>query len=204
MLPGNGFPILPAKPQRGQGLNTDWIQATLVIDRLVSQDNATGQDPPMPSQTPPDKLLLEFSLLKFDEITAIVAALGDDLATRALALPGANTPYGILNHCLGMMRRWSSSVNRGIEIPRDRDAEFTKTGPVTELLMRSASVREAFIADSSTVNPADPPAVVPEGREIFWSTTTRGVLLHVFEELCQHLGQLEITRDILIANAENH
>ena len=148
----------------------------------------------MPFSVPKGHLLLEFSLLKFDEMTRIVAALGDELAVLAPALPGANTPYGILNHCLGMMRRWSSTVNRGIEVPRDRDAEFTQVGPVAELLTRAAVV---------PVDPAAAPVYVPEGREVFWTATTNGVLLHVFEELCQHLGQLEITRDMLIANAEN-
>ena len=31
--------------------------------------------------------------------------------------------------------------------------------------------------------------------------TCEGVLLHVFEELCQHLGHLEITRDVLVLPA---
>ncbi|MGL3805261.1 mycothiol transferase [Paeniglutamicibacter sp. R2-26] len=151
----------------------------------------------MPQSPPKDHLLLEFSLLKFDEMTRIVAAFDDERAVRPPALPGANTPYGILNHCLGMMRRWSSSVNRGIEVPRDRDAEFTDTGTVRELLERAAVVRGQFVADVRAVDPAAAPASVPEGRAAFWTASTHGVLLHVFEELCQHLGQLEITRDIL-------
>jgi hypothetical protein len=35
----------------------------------------------------------------------------------------------------------------------------------------------------------------PDGR------TNGGVLLHVLEELFQHLGQLELTRDVLLARA---
>jgi len=31
----------------------------------------------------------------------IVTRLGDDLANRHLDLPGANSPYAILTHCLG-------------------------------------------------------------------------------------------------------
>ena len=143
------------------------------------------------------QVLLDFSLLKFDELTRVVGQLGDELATISPVLPGANSPYAILNHCLGMMRYWSSSVNRGIQIPRDRAAEFTVTGPVAELLTRAAEVREAFIADVVAVDPAAAPAQIPEGREDMWSSTAGGVLLHVFEELCQHLGQLEITRDLL-------
>lgn len=156
----------------------------------------------MPTSSPAGQLLLEFSLIKFDEITAIVASMSDTEAVRHSGLPGANTPYGILNHVLGMMRRWSSSVNRGIEIPRNREAEFTAVGSVDELLDRAGKTRQAFISDVLAVDFRQAPVQVPEGREIFWTSTTGGVLLHVFEELCQHLGQLEITRDLLGAISE--
>jgi len=34
------------------------------------------------------------------------------------------------------------------------------------------------------------------------ATTQGGVLLHIYEELSQHLGQLELTRDIVTAPAK--
>ena len=60
----------------------------------------------------------------------IVTELGDDLANRRPDLPGANSPYAILTHCLGVIGGWASTVNLGQVIPRDRAAEFTATGPV--------------------------------------------------------------------------
>jgi len=41
-----------------------------------------------------------------DQMTVIVTELGDDLANRKPVLPGANSPYVILRHCLGVMEFW--------------------------------------------------------------------------------------------------
>ena len=63
----------------------------------------------------------------------IVVELGDELANRRPDLPGANSPFAILTHCLGVTARWASTVNLGEVVPRDRDAEFTATGAVATL-----------------------------------------------------------------------
>ena len=44
--------------------------------------------------------------------------------------------------------------------------------------------------------PVNPPP--PEDHPGF-DATQGDVLLHVYEELAQHLGQLEVTRDVLLA-----
>ena len=47
---------------------------------------------------------------------------GSALTTVDTALPvdGSISPCAILTHCLGMMRHWSSTVNLGRPVPRDR------------------------------------------------------------------------------------
>lgn len=96
------------------------------------------------------------------------------------------------------MRAWSGAANRGLDIPRDRDAEFTAPGAVADLLARAARVREAFVADVRAVDGDAAPTKQREDAK-FWEATCHGVLLHVFEEVCQHLGHLEITRDAVTA-----
>ncbi len=147
---------------------------------------------------PAVQTLIDFSLVKLDEIVDAVGALDDANANAVPAVPGANSPYALLTHCLGMMRRWSSTVNLGVTVPRDRDAEFSAAGPVADLLVRAAEVRRAFLDDLAATDWAAPP-VAPATGYGPWSQTTFGVLLHVFEELCQHLGHLEITLDLLRA-----
>ena len=99
------------------------------------------------------------------------------------------------------MARWGRTVNRGIVVPRDRDAEFTATGTVEEALALLAAGRAALHEDVTAAAPEQPPANPPPGRDRDEPglRSQGGVLLHVYEELAQHLGQLEMTRDVLLA-----
>ena len=60
----------------------------------------------------------------------IVGDLGDDLANTRPGLPGANSAYAILRHCLGVMEFWGGQVVAGRTVERDREAEFRASGPV--------------------------------------------------------------------------
>ena len=77
-----------------------------------------------------------------DQMTGIVTALDDDLANRKPALPGANSPYAILRHCLGVMEFWGGEVVARREVIRDRPAEFSELGPIPkdELLRKLEAV----------------------------------------------------------------
>ena len=92
-------------------------------------------------------------------------------------------------------------MNRGVVVPRDRDAEFTSTGTVEAALALLAAGRVALHEDVAAASPDEPPASPPAGGDADESglRTQGGVLLHVYEELAQHLGQLEVTRDVLLA-----
>lgn len=135
-----------------------------------------------------------------DTMVEILEDLGTATANRIPDLPGANSPYAIVFHCVGMLRFWAGSVVAGLRIPRDRDAEFTASGAVEDLIadVRLARAQLAEwvvialtegIRDRSAVGSTRATAVETAGPE--W------VLLHINRELAQHLGQLEITRDLL-------
>ena len=128
----------------------------------------------------------------------IVTDLGDDLANRRPDLPGANSAFAILTHCLGVCGAWASTTNLGLVVPRDRAAEFTATGPVADLAAATDRLRVAF---AEWVEASDPRArpVRPDPRDEY--ATQGAVLLHVYEELAQHRGQMEITRDVVRAAA---
>jgi hypothetical protein len=137
-----------------------------------------------------------------DGMVTIVTGLGDELANERPDLPGANSPYALLTHCLGVMEYWAGHVVAGRRITRDRDAEFVATGAVADLVARTRSARRQLEADLANVEPSAPPrrapvlaedATTPVGR------TQGGALIHVYEELAQHRGQMEITRDVLLA-----
>jgi uncharacterized damage-inducible protein DinB len=132
-------------------------------------------------------------------MAGIVTELGDELANRSPDLPDANSPFGILTHCLGVMEYWAGHVVAGRAVQRDREAEFRAAGRIEDLLDRVSAQWTRFLDDVAHVDPLAPPrgnvaagdATLPLGR------TQGGALLHVYEELAQHRGQLEITADLL-------
>lgn len=151
------------------------------------------------ASTPLAEAVLAISRESLDAMAHIIVSLGDDKANCAPPLDGANTPYAIVFHCVGMLEYWAGSVIGGEAIPRDRDAEFTASGPVDRLCERVIDVRSRLAgwveiamregirdrsASGSTRN--DAATATPE-----W------ILLHIQRELAQHLGQLELTRDLL-------
>jgi len=134
-----------------------------------------------------------------DGLAAILADLGDELANRRPDLPGANTPYAIVTHCLGVTEYWGGHLVAGRAVVRDRDAEFTASGPVSPLLQRLEAAKRQLRAD---VIAADPRAAMrhrpPEAYLATRPDMTQGAALqHVYEELSRHHGHLEITRDLL-------
>lgn len=128
----------------------------------------------------------------------MVTDLGDDLANRRPDLPGANSPVQILTHCLGVMGWWAGAVNLGRQVERDRAAEFEAVCRVADLEADVETARGQLHADVAAADPAAQPAQVDHAHGY---DTQGAVLLHVYEELAQHRGQMEITRDLLVAAA---
>src|SRR4051812_27506307 len=134
-------------------------------------------------------------------MAAIVADLGQELAVTKPDLPGANTPYGLLTHVLGVIEYWVGKLVAGRDVQRDRAAEFTASGPVADLLARVDAVLAQLSRDVASAQSGAAPRTRPDGwavgpdREL----TQAGILLHVYEEAAQHHGQLEVLRDALRA-----
>ncbi len=129
----------------------------------------------------------------------IVGDLGDDLANARPGLPGANSPYAILRHCLGVMEFWGGQVVAGRTVDRDREAEFRASGAVADLIADAQEAQRRFRADIVTADPKARPMGdhLTTGPDELELTSQGHALLHIMEEVCQHLGQMEITRDML-------
>ena len=142
---------------------------------------------------------LRFSDEALDHMRDIVVELGDDLGNRRPDLPGANSPVQILTHCLGVMAYWAREVNLGVDVHRDRPAEFEAVCRVAELANDVEQARARFHDDVVAARFDAAPARAPKS-DFERSLRTQGaVLMHVYEELAQHRGQLELTRDVLQA-----
>ncbi|MGH9025507.1 MAG: DUF664 domain-containing protein [Acidimicrobiia bacterium] len=140
--------------------------------------------------------------LALDGMVAIVTDLGDELANQRPDLPGANSPYALVTHCLGVMEYWAGHVVAGRRIERDRDAEFRATGSVAALVDRVREARRQLESDMANLAPFSPPRGTPrpDDAALPYARTQGGALLHVYEELAQHLGQVEISRDVIVAS----
>lgn len=135
-----------------------------------------------------------------DQQLAIAAGLGDERVNRLPDLDGANSPYAIVTHCLGVMEYWGGEVVAGRSIERDRAAELRAVGTLAELTPRVEAAKARLRADVATAEPDAPPRKPPSGPVEPGYGTQGGVLMHIYEELAQHLGQLELTRDLLLAD----
>lgn len=139
-----------------------------------------------------------------DGMAGIVRDLGQDLACRQPELPGANSPYAILTHCLAMLNYWGGHVVAGREVSRDRAAEFAASGPVPGLLAAAERAKEQFAADLRAADPGAAPR-----RPAAQSTWHRAhdlpsqgfALLHILSDIAQHHGQAELTRDLLLVTS---
>ena len=147
----------------------------------------------------PDEFL-PFLDTALDGMLGIAATLGDELVNARPDLPGANTPFAIITHCVGVTDWWIGVMIAGRNVDRDRDSEFNASGTVAELGVAVDALMLRMRADLQQMNPASPlrrPELLPPGGAArTW--TQSAALIHTLEELAQHHGQLEITRDILI------
>jgi hypothetical protein len=144
---------------------------------------------------------LWFVDLALGEMAGIVEQLGDDLANRRPPFRGANSPFAILAHCLGVLEYWGGATVAERPVQRDRAAEFTASGDVAGLVRRAEQARRRLREDIVGLEPAGSPANVRRDPDdpVPYTETKGTVLLHVLEELFQHLGQMELSRDVLMA-----
>ncbi len=138
------------------------------------------------------------------QMVGILEELGDDLANRRPPFRDANSAYAILTHCLGVMEYWAGATVAERPVQRDRASEFTASGAVPGLVRRTEQARRRLREDIVGLDAAARPANVrhdPADPERMPYAETKGaVLMHILEELFQHLGQMELTRDVLVVD----
>jgi hypothetical protein len=156
-------------------------------------------------QIAPDDFLY-FIDCALDGMVRIVEELGDERVNLRPDLPGANSPYAILYHCVGCTNFWIGGLIAGRQVTRDRDAEFQAQGTVADIRQAVHALKKQLQADITNVK-GDQPLAYPDALKPLQAwTTQQGVqhwrqgkaLIHAYEELSQHHGQMEITRDILM------
>jgi hypothetical protein len=140
---------------------------------------------------------------QLDQMVEVLRQLGDAHACERPDLPGANSPFGIVTHCLGVMTSWAGHLVAGREVVRDRETEFQTTGEIEALIAKIDVARVRFRSDVEAAHLDDALhfEVSPADADLPFGKRQGAALVHIFEELTQHLGQMEITRDVLLAGA---
>ena len=109
---------------------------------------------------------------------------------------GTNSVAGLIVHCCELAPSWFEMPGLGRDSLRDREAEFAATATVDELRarLRDAADRSCALAEEFAIGPTtgDHPF-----RDFMPGTdrTDAALVLHVLEELFQHLGHMEVTAD---------
>ncbi|WP_225433662.1 DUF664 domain-containing protein [Mycolicibacterium mucogenicum] len=159
------------------------------------------------SEHPLGQAMLDVSSECFAAMADVLTALGDDLANRRPDLPGANSCYAIINHCIGVVDYWAGSFIAGQRIPRDRDSEFTATGRVDELLERLTALQQRLpgwveVAVTEGIRDRSLADGIRGGTTraaVLATASPEWTLLHILHDIAQHVGHLEITRDLLLS-----
>ena len=136
-----------------------------------------------------------------DQMVVVLRQLGDETASKKPGPPQTNSPFGIVTHCLGVMRSWGGYLVAGRTVVRDRETEFTAVGRVEFLIEEIAAARAQLALDVASAD-LDAPlrnSPSPTDAELPFGQSQGAALFHLYEELSQHLGQLEISRDVLLA-----
>lgn len=134
----------------------------------------------------------------FDGMEKVLDRVDSDQVNE---LPGdwsTNTIAGLVVHCCELAPSWFETPGLGRDSERDRESEFTTTASVTDLRARIADSRGRchLLVEEFDVGPTaldhEFRAFLPGGDR-----SDAALVIHVFEELFQHLGHMEVTADAL-------
>lgn len=143
-----------------------------------------------------DDLLL-FCDRTLDGMVSAIDGLSDAQVNWSPPLPEPNSAYQLVIHATAAAQFWTDHIVLGNPTNRDRDAEFVSEGSTQDArdaidhLRRLLHDRRAELAAATQIAvPVERGSIAPEQ----W--TVGAALIHVYEELAQHLGHLEITVDL--------
>ena len=136
--------------------------------------------------------------LAFEQMLTVADRLGDDRVNERPLGPATNAVAAIVVHCCGVSEFWLGHVGLGRESIRSREDEFRATATVGELHDLVAATLAQVEADLLAIEAGAESAyaegrvflVVPEGDA--------SLVVHVIEELFQHLGHCELAADALL------
>jgi len=129
--------------------------------------------------------------------------LPGEVLNRPVPLPEANSLFALATHLLGSTEFWALQMGTGRDVDRNRDAEFHASGSYADLAARAERLVAALhdvlpgLSSDDLDRPGHGerrPSMLPAGQPV----TVRDCLLHAIEHSGLHLGQIQITRQLLV------
>ena len=126
-------------------------------------------------------------------------------STNSLGEP-TNSVAVLIHHLCGVLLSWGAGGLGGEQVDRQRDSEFSFEGAVEPELTRLRKLvhqlpmwTEQAVQRGAVATPHGTGFPYEQARKrgilnIEW------VLLHIFHDLAQHVGHMELTRDVLLAD----
>ena len=138
----------------------------------------------------------------YDQLLTVADRLGDDRVNQRPLGPHTNAVGALIFHCCGVAEFWLGHTGLGRPSTRDRDSEFSRTATVAELHAAvEASLHQieldlaAIQAGRTASEHAGARQHLPGGDQ-----SDASLVLHVIEELYQHLGHAELAADALLTS----
>jgi uncharacterized damage-inducible protein DinB len=110
------------------------------------------------------------------------------------SITDTNSLYVMATHVIGSEAWWLQQIIGGVDVQRNRDAEFVAAGesfaPLRERMDAVAAQSEAVLNKLSAAD-LDGERDTTLGRH-----TVRWCILHVIEHTSRHIGHIELTRQL--------
>jgi hypothetical protein len=134
----------------------------------------------------------------FEQMLEVADRLGDDRVNDRPLGPDTNAVASLIIHCCAVTEFWIGHVALGRPTHRDREAEFSSTATVAELHAMVGSTLAQVAEDLAAI---DEGRTQPDrtGRQFLegGDESDGAIVVHVLEELYQHLGHMELAADAL-------
>jgi uncharacterized damage-inducible protein DinB len=133
------------------------------------------------------------------QMHAVVDRLDDDQVNTAPFGLTTNSVAGLVVHCCGVGEFWLGHVGLGRASERDRENEFTTTATTSELHAAIDAAQQQICADIRSLDAGEASDEYAAGRQFLdeGDGADAALVVHVIEELFQHLGHMDITADAL-------
>jgi uncharacterized damage-inducible protein DinB len=134
----------------------------------------------------------------FEQVLGVADRLGDDRVNERPLGPDTNAVAALVVHCCAVTEFWIGHVALGRPTSRDRESEFSTTATVSEL---HAIVARTLAQVAEDLTAIDEGRVQADrtGRQFLegGDESDGAIVLHVLEEIYQHLGHMELAADAL-------